>query len=117
MSAPRAISRQLVGRDFARVRPSLPRPRVRLLGWLLVATLVGALGLAALRIDILRLRYALGEAIEQEKQLGQLQRRHQATLESLRDPSRLAALARQRGFERPERVLELRADGARANTP
>ena len=117
MTSPRALPRNLVGHDFARVRPTLPRPRAGLLGWLLVATITCALALAALRIDILRLRYALGESIETEQTLAQQQRQHQVLLETLRDPSRLAEFARERGFERPTRVLELRGDAVGATTP
>ncbi len=112
-----SLPRTLVGHDFARVRPGLSGPRAGALGWLLAATLACALALAALRIDILRLRYALGEAIETEKTLAFEHRRHQATFEMLRDPSRLAALARERGFDRPTRILELRAESARTTTP
>lgn len=105
-----------IGRDLGRARPrGGSRLRGRPLAALLLAGLLCALGLAALRIDILRARYALAEAIHEEKSLQEAQRRHLARVETLRDPARLAALARKRGFERPERVLELRdpADGAR----
>jgi len=108
MSSPRALPRDLVGHDFARVRPPVSRPRAGLLGWLLVATIVCALGLAALRIDILRLRYALADAVEAEKTLLGDQRVWTARKESLRDPSRLAELARERGFARPRNVIDLR---------
>jgi hypothetical protein len=70
-----------------------------------------ALALAALRIDILRVRYALGEAIRQEKALVQQQRQQTAALEALRHPSRLVEVARQRGFATPERVIDLQAEG------
>jgi len=107
-SASRATD--LVGRDFARV--SLPGSglRSRPLGWMLLAAFLCAFAIAVLRIDILRVRYALGEAVTQEKMRDQELRRESAALESLRDPSRLAELARKRGFRRPDRILEL--DGA-----
>jgi hypothetical protein len=103
-AAPR---RDLVGRDLARVRIAgsrAPRP----LAALLIGALVAGMGLAALRIDILRLRYALARAVETEKTLLEDQRVWTARKESLRDPSRLAALARERGFERPRNVIDLR---------
>lgn len=106
----RASPGDLVGRDFARVRISAGRMRTRPLGWLLVTGFVCALALAALRIDILRVRYALGEAIREEKALVQQQRQQTAALETLRDPARLVLLARQRGFAPPERVIELRSE-------
>ena len=49
------------------------------------------------------------------RQLLEQQRQHQALLETLRDPTRLAALAQQRGFGAPERVLELRARADRVS--
>lgn len=107
MSARRTAAHgDLVGRDFARVRLPASR-RARPLGWLLAAAFACALAIAALRIDILRVRYALGEAVSEEKTLVQALRRESAELEALRDPARLAELARERGFARPDRVLEL----------
>ena len=103
-AAPR---RELVGRDLARVRLAgrrAPRP----LAALLIGSLVAGMGLAALRIDILRLRYALADAVEAEKTLLEDQRVWTARKESLRDPSRLAELARERGFARPRNVIDLR---------
>jgi CO/xanthine dehydrogenase Mo-binding subunit len=104
----RAAPGDLVGRDFARVRIATGRIRARPLWWLFVASFACALALAALRIDIRRVRYALGEAIREEKALVQQQRQQTAALETLRDPTRLVELARKRGFARPERVIDLR---------
>ncbi len=104
----RATSGDLVGRDFARVRISAGRMRARPLGWLLAASFACALAVAALRIDILRVRYALGAAIRDEKALVQQQRQQTAALETLRDPARLVLLAREREFAPPERVIDLR---------
>lgn len=99
--------RDWVGRDLARVRLSRG-PGSRPLAALLVGALIAGMGLAALRIDILRLRYALADAIESEKTLLESQRVWTARKESLRDPARLAELARQRGFVRPTRIIDLR---------
>jgi hypothetical protein len=99
----------LVGRDFARVRQMRARLRVREILWVLGTAFACALALAALRIDILRVRYALGEAIREEKALVQRQRQQTAALEALRHPSRLVDVARERGFAPPERVVELQA--------
>lgn len=102
----RGTRRTLTGRDLAHVRTA-PRRRRRLPAALLLAALVAGLSLAALRVDILRLRYALADALEQEQDL--LERRSVATarLEGLRDPARLASLAKKRGLSRPSRVIEL----------
>jgi hypothetical protein len=43
--------------------------------------------------------------MQQERELLQERRELTARVRSLRDPSRLARLARERGFERPARVL------------
>jgi hypothetical protein len=99
-------SRDLIGRDLARVRIT-PRSRRRLMAALLASALVAGLSLAALRIDILRLRYALAEALEHEKQLLEERRVVTAHLEGLRDPARLASLAEARGLTAPTRVIEL----------
>lgn len=108
MSRARSVGGELVGCDFQRVRTRPPQPRARPLLWLLLAAMTAALSLAVLRIDILRLRYALGEAIREEKTLAHQQREGSAQLESLSDPARLSAHAREHGFGRPERVIELR---------
>jgi hypothetical protein len=101
----RVISGDLVGRDFARVRLSATGTRARPLRVLLVTAFACAFAIAALRIDILRVRYALGEAVSEEKALVLELRSRSAELESLRDPSRLAELAREQGFRRPDRLL------------
>lgn len=106
-----------VGRDLARLRRTRTPLPARVVGGLVLTGLLCALGLAALRIDILRARYALAEAIREEKALQEDQRRWTAAVETLRDPARLAELARQRGFERPERVVELREPAATGSRP
>jgi hypothetical protein len=55
-------------------------------------------------------RYALGEAIREEKALVQQQRQQTAALEGLRHPSRLVDLAHERGFAPPEHVIDLRSE-------
>lgn len=107
----------LVGRDFARVRLPASGLRTRPLRWLLVTGFACAFAIAALRIDILRVRYALGEAVTEEKALVQELRRQAVELEALRDPSRLAELAHERGFRRPERIIELHAGTRGPATP
>jgi hypothetical protein len=104
----RRAPRDMVGRDVA--RPLRGRPRgSRPIAALLVGAMCAGLGLAALRIDILRLRYALAEAVKAERELLENQRVWTARQERQRDPARLAKLAAERGFSRPEKVIDLRS--------
>ena len=96
----------LVGRDFAQRRvagPSLSR----VLPALLAGVVLAALALAALRVDLIRVRYGLGEAMRQEKELLEQGRALRARVGSLRDPIRLARLAPRYGLARPTRVIDL----------
>ena len=99
---------RLIGRDLARMRVLTPRRRrfapIALLGMLLVA-----LGLAALRIDLIRVRYGLAEDVREEKSLLEEHRALRARLGTLRDPTRLARLAADLNLARPERVVVLSA--------
>jgi hypothetical protein len=108
MSASVRTPGDLVGRDFARVRASSGRLSTRRIAALVAVAFACALGLAALRIDILRVRYALGAALREEKALVQAQRQHTAELEALRHPSRLVEVAGKLGFAPPQRVIDLR---------
>ena len=73
---------------------------------LLAGVLLAALALAALRVDLIRVRYGLGQAMQEEKQLLEQERALRAQVGSLRDPIRLARLAPRYGLARPARVLE-----------
>jgi len=97
----------LVGRDFVR-RRSRGRLSTRRIAALVGVAFACALALAALRIDILRVRYALGEAIREEKALIQQQRLQTADLEGLRSPARLVEVAQKLGFAPPQHVIDLR---------
>ena len=97
---------ELVGRDFAGPRtPS--RSLSRALPALLAGVVLAALALAALRVDLIRVRYGLGQAMQEEKQLLEQERGLRARLGSLRDPIRLAQLAPRYGLARPARVIDL----------
>ena len=102
----------LVGRDLARVRAVGARGR-RSPGIWLIAALIAGLGLAALRIDIFRLRYALAEAVETEQALLEEQSVWTARRATLSDPARLTKLAEERGFVRPTQVIDLDLDPVR----
>ncbi len=74
---------------------------------LLVGGLAAALLLVALRNSILALRYDLDVALARELELLKHERAATVQLRELRDPNRLQALARERGFVRPETVIDL----------
>jgi hypothetical protein len=95
-----------VGRDFARLRS---RGRSGSRPWLVIAVcaMAAALMVASLRVSILRLRYQLSAAVSEETKLLERQRAVTVELRELRDPARLHALATERGFTRPERVIQL----------
>jgi hypothetical protein len=98
----------LVGRDVAGGRRPRRAPlRGRRLAVAAGAAVLVGLAMAALRSDLLRMRYALSEAMQRERELLQRRRELVARVRALRDPARLARLARERGFARPERVYEL----------
>ncbi|MCR9097546.1 MAG: hypothetical protein NXI30_25290 [bacterium] len=96
--------RSWIGVDLAKV-PLAPRSRT--LVPLIAVALVAALGVAALRIDLIRTRYALAANLEQEQTLLEDQRALIVRLRGLRDPSVLAALAQERGYRPAERVIAL----------
>jgi hypothetical protein len=99
---------ELVGRDFAK-RRTTARTWPGSLPALLAGLLLAALALAALRVDLIRVRYGLGQAMQQEKELLEQDRALRAKLGSLRDPNRLAGQAARYGLARPARVLDLGA--------
>ncbi len=98
----------LIGRDLARMRVLSPRRR-HLAPLALLGMLLAALCLAALRIDLIRVRYGLAEGVREERGLLEEHRALRARLGTLRDPTRLARLAAERQLARPERVVELSA--------
>jgi len=77
-----------------------------------VGALVAALALTALRVDLLRARYGLAEAVREEQALRLEESELTVELRRLRDPARLAELAREQGFVRPDRVIEVAAPAA-----
>jgi hypothetical protein len=97
---------RLVGRDFAPVPTGGRRP-FRPIVTLTIGTVLAALLLVSLRVDIVRLRYAVAEAASEEELLLERQREMTVRVRELRDPARLRALASERGFTRPMRVITL----------
>ena len=74
-----------------------------------MATLVvlASLAVAALRIDLIRTRYAVSAALERENELLEEQRQLIVRRRQLRDPVELAVQARERGFRPPAHVVSL----------
>jgi cell division protein FtsL len=101
-----------VGRDLARAAP-LPHGRQHLIGAALLGVLLAALLLATLRIDLIRVRYGLADAMREEKRLDEEQRRWTAQVQRLRNPTRLAQHAQELGLHRPDGVIELPASPSR----
>lgn len=100
--------RNRVSRDVSRSEP-VARVRRRGLTVLLATALLGALGVAALRVDLIRVRYGLAEAVREEKALFGERRAAVTRVRALRDPTRLGQLAEERGFVRPTRIGALPA--------
>ena len=89
----------LIGEDSARTRNFLP---------LLVLALIAALAISALRIDLIRVRYAMATAMAEEKTLLEEHRNLIVRRRQLRDPVELAIQAHARGFRPPTQVIVLR---------
>lgn len=74
---------------------------------LFAVAVVVALSVAAVRIDLLRTRYAVAAAMERENELLEEQRQLIVRRRQLRDPVELAVQARERGFRPPAHVVSL----------
>ena len=81
------------------------RRGVRVLLPLLIIALVTSLGIAALRIDLIRTRYAVAANSNHAMALIEAQRALIVRRRQLRDPVELAQQARARGFRPPAHVL------------
>lgn len=93
--------RVLTGRDLSTDAPPPRRfawPRPAALGTLAAGAVCAALLLVALRMDSIRLRYELADAVRVEQELLDQQRRLTVQVRHLRDPRRLEALARELGM-------------------
>jgi hypothetical protein len=95
----RWIGVDLAGQDGAQqARKFLP---------LLGLALIAALGVSALRIDLIRIRYAMASVVERETDLLEEQRALIVRRRQLRDPIELAVQARARGFRPPRQIVVL----------
>ncbi len=101
----------MIGRDLAAQRT--PTQSAWIIPLMLLA-LMASLGVAALRIDLLRSQYALAEHIAEERELLEEQRTLTAQMRQLHDPVRLSRRAEALGFDRPEHLIDLPGAGAEA---
>lgn len=90
-----AATRSWIGIDFSGEEG--PRRAKRLVP-LLVVALIAALGVAALRIELIRTRYAVAAVMDEETALIEEHRSLIIRRRQLRDPVELAKKARTRGF-------------------
>jgi type VI protein secretion system component VasK len=90
------------------------RPRRRI-AWapIFAVGVVSLLALAALRVSILRTRYALAATLQRETELRGRERSAAVAARQQRDPHKLRELATQLGFARPERVIDLEGPAER----
>lgn len=105
-SADRRRRGALINTDFAERRINSERWQ-RIATPLVVLGLLAALGLTSLRNDIVRMEYGLAESGKQEQRLLDRQRSLTVAHRKLLAPARLYQIARERGFVRPGRVVEL----------
>jgi len=96
----------LVGIDMA---PELREHRNRFIVPIIASAIVAALLLVGLRIDLIRMQYAVAEASSIEQELLDEKQALTVEMRRLRDPSRLVERASALGFERPQRVIDLPA--------
>jgi hypothetical protein len=98
--------RGLVGRDFSAFEQ---RPGPRKLIPVAIALLLAGFGLAALRTEVLRLRYELAEGVERESKL-QIERKDLTVeMRALRHPVALGERALEMGFVRADRIVDVPA--------
>lgn len=74
---------------------------------LLVIALVVSLAIVALRIDLIRARYAMSSVLAEEEGLLEERRKLVVRRRQLRDPVELAMKARERGFVAPAHMISL----------
>lgn len=107
MSAPRrsvAEPIDFTGIDFTS-RAQIRKPSQHRLVLALFVVFGAALALLTLRVEIIRLRYDLANAIRHEQALLASQREQIVAVRKLRDPARLRRLAEERGLASPEQII------------
>jgi hypothetical protein len=103
-------ARNLIGRDLA---SDAPRRRIPI--WLIPGVVVGgvfaALAIAHVRVELIGQGYKRYSAVERLQALEEEKRILTAHVRELRDPARLAELAREMGLSRPNHVIALAPPG------
>jgi len=103
-------ARNWVGRDLA---GALPRRRTPI--WWIPGIVVGlvfaALAIVHVRVELIGQGYKRYSAVERLQALEEEKRNLTAHVRELRDPARLAELAREMGLSRPEHVIALAPPG------
>ncbi len=110
-AAPAARARAEIGGRALAGAPRRAPSRARLRLPIALGAIAAALLLVTLRVEILRLRYALAEVAAEEQALLERSRQTTVRVRELRDPARLRRLATERGFARPGRVLTVELRG------
>jgi hypothetical protein len=103
-------ARNLVGRDLVN---DTTRRRIPI--WLIPGIVVGgvfaALAIAHVRVELIGQGYKRYSAVERLQALEEEKRILTAHVRELRDPARLAELAKEMGLSRPDRVIALAPPG------
>ena len=103
-------AKPLVGRDLAN---DAPHRRISL--WLIPGFVVGAvfaaLAIVQVRVELIDQGYKRYSAVERLQALEEERRILTAQVRELRDPARLAKLAREMGLSRPDHVIALAPPG------
>ena len=96
----------LIGRDLARDQGRSGIP-TRVVVLMMLITALAGLGIVGVRSDVMRIRYALSEAMAEEKRLRVEHNASTVEMRRLRSPARLSSLAQELGFRRPEKIVDL----------
>jgi hypothetical protein len=96
----------LIGLDVAQ-----PPSRLRTRSWagVVAAAVAGMMFLAVLRVDVIRMRFSVAQAFEEELRLEEVKRELTVEMRRLRDPATLVERAAELGFRRAERLIDVGA--------
>jgi len=103
-------ARALVGRDLAKDAPHRRIP-IWLIPGIVVGGVFAALAITQVRVELIGQGYKRYSAVERLQALEEEKRNLTAHVRELRDPARLARLAREIGLSRPDRVIALAPPG------
>jgi len=103
-------ARVLVGRDLAKDAPHRRIP-IWLIPGIVVGGVFAALAITQVRVELIGQGYKRYSAVERLQALEEEKRNLTAHVRELRDPARLARLAREMGLSRPDRVIALAPPG------